>query len=159
MLDLLERQREYYAGALMALVGALSGYKATTYDIGSLRSMGPGFFPLALSVLITVLGIAIAATGHRGAPAEAHPALAHGHRVRVDPRGWTAIFAAVVAFLAAAHFAGMAAATFACVFIAALGDRQNTWKSAALLALGLTVFAVVVLAWGLHVQMPVFKGF
>ena len=27
-----------------------------------------------------------------------------------------------------------------------------------LLALGLTVFAVVVLAWGLHVQMPVFRG-
>jgi|WetSurMetagenome_2_1015567.scaffolds.fasta_scaffold03561_3 hypothetical protein len=158
MLNRLERQRDYYAGALMAIIGVLAGYVATTYDIGSLRAMGPGFFPLVLSVLITCLGIAIAATGGRSARARAYGAAAHGHRVGVDLRGWTAIFGAVLAFIAAGYFAGMAPATFACVFIAALGDRQNTWKSAGLLALGLTAFAVVVLAWGLQVQMPILKG-
>lgn len=158
MLNRFERQREYYAGALMTVIGVLAGYVATTYDIGSLRDMGPGFFPLVLSVLITGLGVAIAATAGRTARARAHSATAPGHLVGADLRGWAAIFAAVIAFIALGYFAGMAPATFACVFIAALGDRQNTWKSAGLLALGLTAFAVVALAWGLHVQMPILKG-
>ena len=153
-----EQQREYYAGALMTFVGVLAGYTATTYDIGSLGHMGPGFFPLVLSVLIAGLGLAIAATGRRSAAAPAPAATAHGQRVHFDLRGWTAIFVAVIAFIALAYAFGMAPATFACVFIAALGDRQNTWKSAALFALGVTVFAVLVLAWGLQVQMPIIKG-
>jgi hypothetical protein len=37
-----------------------------------------------------------------------------------------------------------------------LGDRTNNWASSGLLALGVTVFAVVVMGWGLRVQMPVF---
>jgi len=158
----LQRQRECYAGALMTFIGVLAGYVATTYDIGSLRSMGPGFFPLVLSVLIAALGIAIAVAGARGADTATAmhrgAAAAHGRRGGFDLRGWVAIFVAVIAFIVLAWFAGMAPATFACVFIAALGDRQNTFRSAALFALGLTVFAVVVLAWALHVQMPIFKG-
>jgi len=158
MMKRLERQRDYYAGALMVFVGVFAGYVATTYDLGSLREMGPGFFPLILSVLIAGLGVGIAATGGRS-QGEAYGPMAHGHRVGVDLRGWAAIFAGVVAFIALGQYAGMAPATFACVFLSAIGDRQNTWKSAAVLALGITIVAVVVLAFGLRVQMPIIKGF
>ncbi|HMN71400.1 MAG TPA: tripartite tricarboxylate transporter TctB family protein [Rhodoblastus sp.] len=154
----LEKRRDYYAGALMVLVGVFAGYVATTYDIGSLSEMGPGFFPLVLSVLIAALGIGIAAGAGR-TEEEAYGPMAHSRRVGVDLRGWAAILAGVVAFIALGQYAGMAPATFACVFLSALGDRQNTWKTAAALALGLTIVAVVVLAFGLRVQMPVIKGF
>ena len=158
MMKRFERQRDYYAGALMILVGVFAGYVATTYDLGSLREMGPGFFPLILSVLIAALGVGIAATAGR-TEGDAYGPMAHGHRVGVDLRGWAAIFAGVVAFIALGHYAGMAPATFACVFLAAIGDRQNTWRSAATLALGITIVAVVVLAFGLRVQMPIIRGF
>ena len=159
MLKRLEKQRDYYAGALMTFIGVLAGAVAATYDIGTLHEMGPGFFPLVLSTLVAALGIAIVATAGRGEAREAYGAMAHAHRVGVDLRGWSAILAGVVAFITLGYYAGMAPATFASVFIAAMGDRQNTWKSAGALALGLTLFAVVALAWGLRVQMPVFKGF
>lgn len=158
MMKRLERRRDHYAGALMILVGVFAGYVATTYDIGSLSEMGPGFFPLVLSVLIAALGVGIAASAG-GTEGEAHGPMAHSRRVGVDFRGWAAILAGVVAFIALGRYAGMAPATFACVFLSAMGDRQNTWKTAAALALGLTVFAVVVLAFGLRVQMPVIMGF
>ena len=158
MMKRFERQRDYYAGALMILVGVFAGYVATTYDLGSLREMGPGFFPLILSVLIAALGVGIAATAGR-TEGDAYGPMAHGHRVGVDLRGWAAIFAGVVAFIALGHYAGMAPATFACVFLAAIGDSQHTWRSAATLALGITIVAVVVLAFGLRVQMPIIKGF
>lgn len=155
----LVRQREYYAGALMMLVGGVAGYMATTYGMGDLNEIGPGFFPLVLSVLLVGLGIAIVATaGQTADEPQAHGLMAHSNRVGPDWRGWTAIFLAVIAFIVLGKYAGLAPATFGSVFIAAMGDRGNTWKSSGLLALGLTAFAVVVLAWGLRVQMPVFGG-
>ena len=157
MLRALQKKRDYYAGGLMMVVGAIAGYIATTYDLGTLHEIGPGFFPLVLSVLLVVLGLAIMATAGRSSTMAApHGPALHGDRVGPDWRGWPAIFFAVIAFVVLADFAGLAPATFACVFLAALGDRENDWKSAALLALALTAFAVVVLAWGLQVQMPVF---
>lgn len=152
------RQRDYYGGALMMLVGCLAGYVASTYDLGTLSEIGPGFFPLVLSVLLVCLGVAIAASAGK-TEGEAYGPMAHGHRVGVDLRGWAAIFAGVVAFIILGAYAGMAPATFGCVFLSAIGDRQNTWKSAALLALGITIVAIVVLALGLRVQMPIIKGF
>lgn len=153
----LVKQREYYAGALMMLVGGLAGYVATTYEMGDLAEIGPGFFPLALSVLLVGLGVAIVATAGKAADEPpAHGPMAQSNRIGPDWRGWAAIFLAVVAFIVLGAYAGLAAATFCSVFIAAMGDRSNSWKSSGLLALGLTVFAIVVLAWGLRVQMPVF---
>lgn len=158
MLHRLERERDSYAGALMILIGAFGGYFATTYNIGTLADMGPGFLPLVLSILIAGLGVVIFATAGRPQTHEVYGPMAHAHRPGVDLRGWSAILAGVVAFIALANYGGMAPATFGCIFISAMGDRQNSWKSAALLALGFTLFAIVVLGLGLRVQMPIIKG-
>ena len=45
-------------------------------------------------------------------------------------------------FIVFGSVAGMAPATFACVFVSALGDRDSTWKSALILAVLVTVFGV-----------------
>ncbi len=158
MLRAIDRQRDFYAGGVMILVGAVAGYVATTYDLGSLADMGPGFFPLVLSVLIAGLGVAIVAGAGRAPGPEVAGPMAHAHRTGADLRGWIAIFSGVVAFIVLANYGGMAPATFACVFVAAMGDRRNGWKISALLALGVTIFAVLVLALGLRVQMPILKG-
>lgn len=158
MLKAIDRQRDFYAGGLMILVGVFAAYVATTYDIGSLADMGPGFFPLVLSVLIAGLGVGIATGAGNPQAQEAHGPMAHANRTGADLRGWIAILAAVVVFIFLGNFAGMAPATFACVFVAAMGDRRNSWKTSGILALGVTIFAVLVLALGLRVQMPIVKG-
>ncbi len=45
--------------------------------------------------------------------------------------------------------------TFACVFIAALGDKQATWKSTLVLATVVTVFGVALFSYFLQVPMPI----
>ena len=45
-------------------------------------------------------------------------------------------------------------AAFASVFVAALGDRGNTWKTAAAIGAAMSVFGVLVFHYGLRVQMP-----
>jgi hypothetical protein len=152
----LRKQREYYAGGLMLLLGLGSSYVAMSYDVGTLTNMGTGFFPLVLSVLLALLGVGIAVTaGETAAAPEAH-GLAVGTRTGPDWRGWTAILMSVVLFIVLAEYAGLAPATFTCVFVAAMGDRGNDWKQAGLLALGVTIFAIAVFAYGLRIQIPIF---
>ncbi len=48
-------------------------------------------------------------------------------------------------------------ATFACVFVAAMGDRTMTYKAAALLSAFITVFGVGLFHYVLQVPMPVLE--
>jgi uncharacterized protein (DUF486 family) len=49
----------------------------------------------------------------------------------------------------------MAPGTFACVFIAALGDRTATWKATFILSTVVTVFGVALFSYFLQVPMPI----
>lgn len=57
-------QRDYHdlwGGAVLAATGAaVALYCLGNYDFGSLRQMGPGFFPVVLGVILTLLGVLIA---------------------------------------------------------------------------------------------------
>jgi hypothetical protein len=50
----------------------------------------------------------------------------------------------------------MAPGTFACVFIAALGDKGATWRATFVLATVVTVFGVSLFSYFLQVPMPIF---
>ena len=74
-----------------------------------------------------------------------------------DWRGWACILGGVIAFVVLGAYGGLMPATFASVFIAAMGDRQNTVKGAAILSAVLTVFCLVVFHFGLSLQLPLFQ--
>jgi hypothetical protein len=59
-------------------------------------------------------------------------------------------------FITCGNF-GFIPATFACVFVSALGDRTATWKSALVLAAVITVFGVVVFSYLLQIPMQLLK--
>ena len=55
-------------------------------------------------------------------------------------------------------FAGvLLPATFACVFVSALGDRDTTLKGAAILSASVTVFGILLFSYLLKVSMPILK--
>jgi hypothetical protein len=51
------------AGAIFLAFGAAFAYTSSTYDVGTLLSMGPGYFPLVLGLVLAGLGLVIMATG------------------------------------------------------------------------------------------------
>jgi hypothetical protein len=146
---LTEANRDYYAGALMLVIGAVTVWQGAGYHFGSLTRMGPGFFPVALGVLLALLGIAIAAGAVRKRSAieavDAAPA---------EWRAWACILAGVAAFVVLGKYGGMLPATFAIVFLSALGDRDNTVRSAFVLAVAMCIVAVVVFWWLLQIRLP-----
>ena len=143
--------RDYYGGALMLIIGLAAAAQGTSYRVGSLSQMGPGFFPTALGVLLALVGAVIAATAHRGRDAALETPRAP------EWRGWLCITLSIVAFIVLGRYGGLIPSTFAVVFISAMGDRQNTPNKALLLSLAMVVICVVVFWWALRMQFPLFR--
>lgn len=146
-----EKNRDYYAGALMFLLGAGAAIQGVHYQVGTLRQMGSGFFPVVLGSILALIGLTIALRGRNATLAEEKKPL------KPEWRGWICIVLSIVAFVVIGQYGGLLPATFAIVFIAALGDRQNNVKSALTLALSMVVICVLIFWWALKVQFPLFQ--
>ncbi|MEA3118086.1 MAG: putative tricarboxylic transport rane protein [Paraburkholderia sp.] len=144
------RTRDYVGGALMFLLGMAATVRGTSYGVGDLADMGPGFAPAAIGVILAVTGIAIAFAGQSaGAAASRASGDAAPHW-----RGWICIVLGIVLFIVCAAYIGLLPATFAIVFVSALGDQRNTVKNAFWLAIAVCVVCVIVFWWGLKIQLP-----
>jgi hypothetical protein len=144
--------RDYYAGGLMVLIGLFTVLVGRHYELGTLTRMGPGYFPVVLGFVLIGIGVMIALTARMGAGAEAGEEVVRWP----DPRGAVCILLGVVSFIVLGGHGGLVPATFASVFISALGDRSGTLKSSLLLAVSVTVVGVLVFSYGLQVQFPLF---
>jgi len=126
-------RKDFLGGGLMLLLGLGAAFQASHYELGSLRRMGPGYFPLALGVILAVTGSLILLGSLRGTAA------------------------GVAAFAVIGRYGGLLPATFVSVFLAALGDRKNTPAAAGALAAAMTLVCLVVFWWLLRIELPLFR--
>ena len=103
-----------------------------------------------MGVILAVVGTLIIATAKR-------PAAGPQAGLAPEWRGWLCISAGIGAFVIIGQYGGLIPATLAIVFISALGDRQNTWVGAAVLAMAMTAICVVVFWWLLQVPFPLLR--
>ena len=150
------RYRDYVGGLILLVTGSAAAFQAQSYQIGTLTRMGPGFFPCALGIILAAAGVALlVATAFHNlrVPPIANPKPGHPP----EWRGWICICLSVIAFAILGELTGLVPATFACVFIAALGDRDNKLLDIILLSTGVTIAGVVVFWWGLGILFPLFS--
>jgi hypothetical protein len=146
------RRRDILSGVLCILAGAGAFAEARSYTIGSLARLGPGFYPALLGGLLALVGALIVGVALTFQPVaeDADPLLTGPP----DWRGAICIIAGGVSFILLAWLAGLAPAIFACVFVAALGDRGGSVRGSLLLALGMTVFGTVLFGYLLKIGIP-----
>jgi hypothetical protein len=144
--------KDYYGGGLILAVGLGVVYRAWHYPLGTLSHMGPGYFPVIVGGALALLGLAIVGTGLSKPRRVCGPQ--DDEATGPQWRGWGCIVLANVAFIVLGRYGGLIPATFAIVFISALGDRENTFKSALILASVMVVVCVVIFAWALKLQFP-----
>ena len=130
--------------ALAAIGVAAAGWAWMHYDLGSLRRMGPGAFPLALGSMLAGFGAVVALPALRR-PGEATP---------VEPWAVVAVLASILLFGLALRPFGLVAASFAGVLVATLPAPQpgRTWRLA--LAAIVTLLVVLVFSLGLRMSLP-----
>jgi hypothetical protein len=138
--------KDILAGLIFIGFGAAFAFAASRYDLGTALRMGPGYFPLMLGTLLALLGIGIVVQG----------------LLRVDElplgeipwRGIVLISGAVLFFAFGVRRLGLAPVLFIAVFVSALSSERTTLVQALALAVGLTVFCVLIFIEGLGMPVP-----
>ena len=131
---------DFLAGVIFVTVGAASLFIGRSYRLGTLLSMGPGYFPRVIGILFTVLGLVIAIVALR----------VDGDKLgawRLRPI--VLVTAAIVAFGFCLERYGLVVASMVLVVVACFADRGRKIPEAIGVAILLTLVAWVVFVEGL----------
>ncbi len=126
---------DFAAGILFILFGLGFGFTALDLDMGTTFRMGPGYFPMVLAVILTLLGAAIVISAF-GSVGEDVGAYAW--------RGIVFILAAPVFFGLTVRGLGFVPSIFFTTLIAALAGLKLKPLHAVALAVGVTIFTTLV---------------
>jgi len=139
------------------LFGLAFVWSASRYTVGTAARMGPGYFPLLLGAVLTVLGAIIV---YKALVFETED------RGRIGPWAWRPVLAIVLANLAFGVLMGglssiglppmgMALAIAVLTVVAALAGDSFRWKEALLLALVLALGSYLTFVVLLKLPLPV----
>jgi len=137
----------FSAGLLFLAVGAASVAIARDYTIGSVLHMGPGYFPIALGMLLTVVG---AASVLRAL------VVTEGRPSRIALRPMLAIGAAIIAFAAGIDRVGLIPSVFVSALIASMATPRPKIAEAGLVAACLTILSAGIFYYGLKLPVSLF---
>lgn len=133
-------------GVLLIAVGAIAWVLVADLPVGTATSMGPGYVPRGLALMIAAFGIVQSARAliadHVPFPATAlRPVLLVG--------------ASVAAFALLLRVAGLAATSVVVVMVAGYAAYDVRLRENLLLAVGLAVFSVALFVLGLGLPIPI----
>lgn len=133
-------------GAVLALLGlGVAIHAGLRLDFGTLRAMGPGFFPTVLGAMLALLGAGVAV-----------PAWRRGAKpVTIRWGDAAAVIAAILIFGLGMSRLGVVLACFLAVLIASLPAPHPGWRWRLVLACAVTVLTYVVFILGLRMSLPV----
>lgn len=129
------------ASILFVVVGLGAFITAREYDFGTLSMIGPGFFPVVLSVLLMLFGVIGLIKSLRG---EGPPA-----SVSIRIRPVVMITLGILGFGLMARPLGFAAAVSFCVIVSSLGSSRFNLVRTLITALVMTVLCSALFVWGL----------
>ncbi len=138
--------RDLAAGLIFIAFGLVFAATAYTYDLGSAIRMGPGYFPLVLGGLLTLLGGGVIIEG-----------IAKSESIALGAVPWRGLFfltIALIVFGYGVRRAGLAPSLFAAVFLAALASAKTGPVRAAIMAAALTAFCILIFVEGLGLPVP-----
>jgi hypothetical protein len=153
----LKNQKDFFAGLLFMAIGVFFAWSASRYSIGTAARMGPGYFPLLLGAVLTVLGGSIM---FKALVFETEDGGRIGHWA------WRPVFYIVLANLVfGVLIGGMAViglppmglviSIFVLTVLAAKAGSEFRWKEVLLLALVLTLGSYLVFVVLLKLQLAV----
>jgi hypothetical protein len=144
----LARLEDFIAGLVTGAIGIFIIVEATSYQTGSLRDMGPGFFPMVLGSIMVLLAAAMILT--------AQPTKFQGSFEGGQLRGILFLAAAFIAFALTIERAGMLISVAIAVFLSSLANRKTTLLASFLLAAFSALACVLVFRIGLGLQIEAY---
>lgn len=157
----IKSQKDLFSGLMFMGIGVAFSVGAMSYNVGDAARMGPGYFPLMLGILMTVIGAVIT---FKALVVETEGG------GKVGKWAWKPlffiIFANVVFGILLAGLPsiklpafGMIAAIYALTFIASMAEAGWKFKNTLILATVLAVGSYLAFVVALKLQFPVWPAF
>lgn len=157
----IKSQKDFFSGLMFMGVGTAFAWGATTYTVGEGARMGPGYFPLMLGVLMTILGVVIT---FKSLVIEVEGG------DRIGQWAWKPLCFIILANLAFGVLLaglpsiklpamGMILAIYALTFISSMAEAGWKVKNTFILATVLAIGSYIAFVWALKLQFPVWPAF
>ena len=146
----LRNNKDFCAGLMFFGTGVGAMIVARQYPSGTALNMGPGYFPMALSGLLIIFGLAIMLRGLR-----------KGEKIEGSwsIRALIVLPLSIVVFGILMDHAGFVPALIALVLISAAAGKEFKLKEVLLLSIYLCVLSVAMFIWGLGLPYPLINKF
>lgn len=141
--------RDFFAGLLYIVIGALGMFIARDYPFGSALRMGPGYFPSVLGGMMIAFGIAVMMMGVK-----------NNEKMKGSWsfRALIVLPLSTVAFGVIMEEAGFIPAMLVLIPLSASAGREFKVGEVALLTIGLTILSTLLFIKGLGLPYPLVKG-
>ncbi|GGE45581.1 membrane protein [Agaricicola taiwanensis] len=147
-------QKDFASGLLYIALGSVVTFGATSYPIGTAASMGPGFFPFWLGLILALVGGAVIFHSLGSGRSDETGLLEAWH-----VRSLLIITISVVAFGVALSFLGLIAAIVVLTLISSTASQQFTLTRAAINTVLLLFITIAVFVYGLGLQIQIWPPF
>ena len=148
----IRNQRAFVSGALFVGIAIFFFVEATKYSLGTATRMGPAYFPIMLSILLALIGLAVMA----GAVA---PRAKAERLARWDLKGLVWVTASIALFAALLYPLGGVLALLVLVVVSSRASPEFTWIGTLVNAAVLIAMCVGIFVFGIGLQMPLWPAF
>jgi len=141
--------RDFFAGLLYILLGAVAMWIARDYPFGSALRMGPGYFPTVLGGMMIAFGVAVLLQGVK-----------NNEKIQgnFSIRALFVLPIATVVFGVTMEHLGFIPALALLIPISAAAGRQFKWIEVGLLTAGIILLSLGIFIWGLGLPYIMIKG-
>jgi hypothetical protein len=136
--------QDVVGGLAVTALGIFAAIYAQKYEFGDLNRMGPGYFPVALGVVLALLGLLIAIPAF----------MRQGEPIVVKWKTFALVLGSIAAFALTLKVLGLILATALSVMISSLADNETRWKGRILLAIGVAAVTYLVFGFALGMVLP-----
>lgn len=157
----IKSQKDFFSGLMFMVVGVAFSWGASGYTIGMGARMGPGYFPLALGVLLAVLGGLITFKALVVETVDGDRIGAFAWKPLVFIILSNLVFGAMIGGLPSIHLPpmGLIIGIYALTFISALAGDEFKFTEVLVLATILSILSYFAFIALLKLQFPVWPAF
>jgi hypothetical protein len=157
----IKSQQDFWSGLMFMATGIAFAWGATNYTIGEGARMGPGYFPLMLGILLTLIGLFVAFESLVVETEDGEKVGSFAWKPLCFIIGANLIFGILLGGLPKFGIPpmGLIVGIFALTFVAALAGDEFKVKEVAILATVLAIGSYLAFIVLLKLQFPVWPSF
>ena len=149
----IKSQRDFFSGLMFLVVGVVFAVGATNYSMGTSAKPGAGYFPLILSVLMSILGAVVLFKSLTIETEGGDPIGAIAWRPLI------VIVLSIAVFGATINRLGLVLAVPILIMISSLAGDEFKWLGVILNSVVLTAFSWLIFVYGLKLTIPLWPSF